>query len=280
MNGMAAAVELPPVKMATVYRRAAIGHREAGPADGPKVLLLHGIGSNSRAFRRQFPAFAERYHVVAWDAPGYGGSEDPRVPYALDDFAAAAEALLDALRWPAAHLVGHSFGGVVAQALYHRNPARVLSLALSDANAGSGSLPEPERSERVRRRLEDIATLEPREMARRRAPNLVSPGAPAELVAEIADVMAQVRAAGYGAAARVMGATDLRTQLPTIAVPTLVIHGEQDTVIGIDTARELAQAIPGARLEILAGAGHLSNQEAPDAYNAAVLRFLEEVAWT
>src|SRR6185436_5292270 len=97
-------------------------------------------------------------------------------------------------------VLGHSFGGVVAQRLYQRQPQLVRSLILSDTNAGSGALPEPERSLRLQRRLADLATLSPRDLAERRAPNLVPPGAPPELLEELIDVMAQVRPAGYSAA--------------------------------------------------------------------------------
>src|SRR6266581_1801636 len=128
------------------YRR---GGRGGGQA---KLLLLHGIGSNSLSFRPQLANLGDECDLVAWDAPGYGASEDPPADFTLEDFADAAAAVLDALEWPSAHILGHSFGGFVAQVLYQRHVPRVRSLVLSDTNAGSGALPDPERSERLERR--------------------------------------------------------------------------------------------------------------------------------
>jgi pimeloyl-ACP methyl ester carboxylesterase len=118
----------------------------------------------------------------------------------------------------------------------------------------------------------------PRELAERRAPNLVPPGAPPEVVAELVRVMAQVRPSGYSAAAIVMGTADLRARLNEIRVPTLVLHGECDSVIPTAVAEELARAIPDARLVVIRGGGHASNQHKIEAYNAAVREFIRSVA--
>jgi 3-oxoadipate enol-lactonase len=257
---------------------ARLGVRRAGPTDAPKVLLLHGIGSNSRSFVPQLEALSDRFDLAAWDAPGYGASDDPPHQYGLDDFAAAAETLVGCLGWESAHVLGHSFGGVVAQALYCRSPKLVRSLILSDTNAGSGTLPEPERSQRVQRRLDDLATRTPREIAERRGPGLLAPGASPELLASIVDVMAAIRPPGYAAAAVALGTADFSTRLACIEVRTLVIHGALDTVIPPGVGEDLARRIPCARLVLLPGAGHASNQQVPEAYNQALRAFLEDVA--
>jgi 3-oxoadipate enol-lactonase len=114
-----------------------------------------------------------------------------------------------------------------------------------------------------------------RSLNARRAPNLVPAGAPAELVSELIDVMAEVRPAGYSAAALAMGTADERRRLGAIAVPTLVLHGELDTVIPVNTATELAAAIPDALLVLIPGAGHASNQHKPEEYNRAIRQFVQ-----
>ena len=244
---------------------------------GPAVLMLHGIGSNSRSFRHQVAALADRYTCIAWDAPGYARSDDPPRAFTMDDLADYAVGLLDHLAIPRAHVLGTSLGGVIAQALYHRHPERVRSLLLADTNPGSGSLPEPERSRRVQARLDALATQTPRQIAEARAPHVVSPNAPATLVHEVADIMAEIRPLGYRAAAIAMGTTDLSQQLPRISVPALILVGELDTVTPPATAELLARAIPNARLVVIPGAGHLSHQEQPEVFNAAVRAFLDEV---
>jgi pimeloyl-ACP methyl ester carboxylesterase len=253
-----------------------LAYLRAGEGNAERLLLLHGIGSNSGSFAAQLADLGDSFDLVAWDAPGYGGSSDPPPDYSMADFADAAAGLLDLLGWQAAHVLGHSFGGVIAQMLYLRHPKRVRSLILADTNAGSGSMPDA--SKRTRRRLTDLDQFGPRGLAERRAPNLLTPDAPAELVQQVTDIMAQIRPVGYSAAAIAMGATDLRDQLPRIGVPTLVLHGERDAVIPASTADALAAGIPRARLVTLRGVGHASNQQAPESYNHAVRAFLT-TAW-
>jgi 3-oxoadipate enol-lactonase len=244
---------------------------------GPPVLLLHGIGSNSRSFRSQLADLSDAWTTIAWDMPGYGGSDDPAEPFTLEDLADDAAVLLNQLQLPRAHVVGHSMGGVIAQMLFHRHRSRVASLVLADTNPGSGSLPEPERSARVAWRLEAIANQTPRQIAEARAPSLVSADAPPELVQELVETMAQIRPAGYRAAAIVMGTADLRDLLTAIDVPTLVVCGDQDRVTPPQTAAMLAERIPTARLALIPAAGHASNQERPAVFNQLVREFLRSL---
>jgi 3-oxoadipate enol-lactonase len=236
--------------------------------------MLHGIGSNSRAFRYQLADLSDMFDVIAWDAPGYGQSEDPADPFTLEDLADEALSLLDSLGITRAHVLGVSMGGVIAQLLALRHADRVRSLVLADTNPGGGALPEPERSARVRQRVEMLERLGPRRMAEQRGPQLLRPGAAAVLVAEVIDIMAEVRPAGYCAAARALGYTDVSPDLADIRVRTLVVHGADDAVVPVAVGRHLAQSIPNARLEIIPDAGHLSNQDQPAAFNAVVRQFL------
>ena len=144
--------------------------------NGPEVLLLlHGIGSNSRSFRQQLAGLSDAYSVIAWDAPGYGRSADPPSQFSMADLADRAVELLDDLHIDTAHVLGVSMGGVVAQLVALRHPERVRSLILADTNPGGAAVPEPERSARVQQRLAALDTLGPQRMAAQRAPNLVRP---------------------------------------------------------------------------------------------------------
>jgi pimeloyl-ACP methyl ester carboxylesterase len=243
---------------------------------GPVLLLLHGIGSNRRAFRHQLAELSDAWTVVAWDAPGYGQSDDPSEPFTLADLADQAVGLLDELEAEQAHVLGVSMGGVIAQVVYHRHPLRVRSLILADTNTGGGGLPEPERSARVQGRLEALERLGPRGMAEARAPVLLRSDAPADLRAEVTEIMAEVRPAGYRAAAIALGQTDVSSLLSRINVPTLVIHGAQDRVVPVETGRMLTNSIAGARLVVIPEAGHVANQEQPELFNAAVRQFLAD----
>jgi 3-oxoadipate enol-lactonase len=180
--------------------------------------------------------------------------------------------LIEALGFERAHVCGLSLGGVVAQEFAARHPDKVDRLILADTFTGHGHLPPEERERRLQFRLEaakDLAAF-----TETRAAALLSPGAPPELVEEIKAIQRELRPEGYRLAARALTDADTRPLLAKIKAPTLVLWGEADTVCSLDEARAIRAGIPGARLEIIPGAGHASNQEQPDAFNELVRRFL------
>ncbi|SRR5579884_935030 len=241
---------------------------------GPLLVALHGIGGSARSWRHQLDGLADDFTVVAWDARGYGGSSDPDRELTIDDYADDVAALLDHLDAPRAHLLGISWGGVIALAAYRRHPARVETLLLADTYRGGGTLPEPERSARLARRLAVTEGLTPAELARQRTPALFTAGVDAATRAEAEAIMAAIHPAGYRQAAIALAHADESAVLPRIAVPTLVLSGDQDGVLPLPESETLARAIPGAQLVVIPNAGHASNQEQPAAFNAAVRAFL------
>ena len=256
-----------------------IFYRESG-SGSVTLVCLHGISSNSRSWQRQLEFLADRYRVIAWDAPGYGQSDDPpsEHPDALPMgwYADQLAGLLDALQLPHAVIVGLSMGGVLAQEFYRRHPDRVQALVLSDTNTGGGARPPAERQARLEGRLKALAELSLEEMARQRAPNLLSPGASPALVAEVEAMIRELHPSGYRVMVLALDAADTRAVLPTIALPALVMWGEQDRVTPRPEAEVLRTGIPGAAFEIIPGAGHLSNLEQPAAFNRAVTAFLDK----
>jgi 3-oxoadipate enol-lactonase len=246
-------------------------HYERG-GQGPLLVLLHGISASARSWQHQLQDLADVYDVVAWDMRGYGSSSDPLAEYGIADLCSDLEGLLDHLGFRAAHLGGLSMGGVLAQDFYGRCPDRVRSLILADTNAGQAVLEEVERQARLDQRLAGAA--EPSGYARQRTPSMLSPDAPPEVIEEAEAMMAEIHPDGYRYAARAFAETDEREVLPRINVPTLVVWGEFDAVCPREDAEFLASNIPGAQLEIISKAGHLSNLENPEAFNAVVRRFL------
>jgi pimeloyl-ACP methyl ester carboxylesterase len=240
---------------------------------GPAVLCLHGIGSSSAAFRPQVDELAGELRLLAWDAPGYGKSEDPETAPGLDGFAdAAARVVAERVDGPV-HVLGVSWGGVIAMRLAQRHPELVRSMVLADSSRGSGQ--HPEQALAMRGRAQELRIRGAAEFAASRAPRLVSPDAPEELVRQVTRTMAEsVRLPGYGYAADSMAATDLTDELATIRTPTLVLCGSEDTVTGIDESQALAGGIDGAVFVTIRGAGHLANQEAPESFNAWLSAFI------
>src|SRR5215467_5619872 len=106
---------------------------------GPPIVLLHGIGSNSRSWRRQLAAFSVNFTAVAWDAPGFGKSPDiTGATPSIGEYTRALKGLLDSLGFDSAIILGHSLGGLIAQDFYRQHPDRIRALILADTTQGGG----------------------------------------------------------------------------------------------------------------------------------------------
>ncbi len=248
-----------------------------GPADAPPLVCLHGIGSCADAFLPQLPLVDRcSRRVVAWDAPGYRHSPDPDDEPGIDGYADAAADLIAGLGADRADVLGVSWGGVIATRLALRHPDRVRSLVLADSSPGAGT--SPSQAESMRARATALAETDVAAFATDRSPLLVHPDTDPELVDEVARLMADsVRLPSYQWAANAMAETDHRDRLAAVGQPTLVVVGDEDRVTGRAAAEILASGIPAGELVVIDRAGHLANQEQPDAFNQAVAAFLDRV---
>jgi pimeloyl-ACP methyl ester carboxylesterase len=241
--------------------------------NGPALVLLHGFSYDSRAWRPQIEALSDQFTVIAWDAPGAGQSSDPPDTFGISDWADCLDALLGAIKVEKAHVLGLSWGGILAQEFYDRYPDRVLSLTLADTYAGwKGSLPEPIPQERLEACLRD-SSLPPEEFLSKYLPGMFSGAVPDEVRNEAATGMSEFHPAGFRLMARASADTDTRDLLPNIKVPTLLIWGEADARSPITVAHQFHEAIPGSKLVIIPDAGHVSNMEQPELFNAEVRGF-------
>ena len=248
-----------------------IAYRRAGA--GPALVLLHGFLVDSRMWRPQLAALGSDFTVIAWDAPGAGESPDPPDVFSTADWADALAGLLDGAAVDAVHLVGLSWGGIVAQEFYRRHQARTLSLVLAGTYAGwKGSLPESAWQERLQTCLRD-SSLPADELVSKYLPSMFSATAPDDVRAELAHVMAGFHPLGFRLMAVSSAESDTRELLPTIRVPTLLVWGEADARSPLGVAHQFRDAIPGARLAVIPDAGHISNLEAPEQFNAEVRSF-------
>lgn len=238
---------------------------------GPTLLLLHGIGSSATSWNRQFDRLGADYRLIAPDLRGYGDSPDPAGPGSLDAVADDLAALLDA----PAHVVGVSFGALAALALARRHPHLVRSLVLSDTTLGRAALAPADRARWVEERYALAAELQSR--AGERAREIAGPHAADDVLAEIATNMRRARPAGYRYVTDIIAATDARAWLESVAVPTLVVCGEHDSVVGLALSETIAERIPDARLATIPGAGHAPNVERPGAFAEAVRAFVDGV---
>ena len=194
----------------------ATGSRTSGMGEGPPLVLLHGYVGDRRMWRPQIDELSDEFTVVAWDAPGYGGSSDPPEDFALSDFADCLAAFIDALDLGRPHVLGLSFGGGLALELFSRHPALPLTLVLASAYAGwAGSLPAEVVEERLQQALR-LADLPPDRLVEELLPTMFTDSAPAELVEEFATSMREFHPAGLRANSRAFAAADLRDVLPRV----------------------------------------------------------------
>jgi pimeloyl-ACP methyl ester carboxylesterase len=241
---------------------------------GPPLVLLHGyVGDGATTWRHQLDGLSDEFTVIAWDAPGAGGSSDPPESFGMAGYAAALAAFVAALGLDAANVCGLSFGGALALALYGRHPAVPRSLTLASAYAGwGGSLPAEVASQRLRQALA-LAALPPDEFAGTLLPTMFCEGTPAESVEAFAASMRAFHPAGFRAMARA-SAENLREVLPKVEVPTLLLAGAEDVRAPLPVAKDLEAAIPTSTLVVLPSVGHVCNIEAPDQFNQALRSFL------
>jgi pimeloyl-ACP methyl ester carboxylesterase len=248
-----------------------IAYRATG--QGEVIVFLHGFLCDSRCWKRQLAGLSDQFRTIAWDAPGAGSSFDPPEAFTTLDYAHCLVGFLDALEITSAHMVGLSWGGILAQELYRFAPHRVGRLVLADTYAGwKGSLPEAAWKERLEACLRD-STGPADALIARLMPGMFTDGAPEQLRAELAAIASEFHPVGFRAMSKSSAETDTRDLLPKIDVPTLLLWGDDDRRSPMPIAEQLHSAIPNAELAIIPNAGHVSNMEQPDAFNAHVRRF-------
>ena len=254
-----------------------ISYRAVGPADGEAVLLIMGLGGSGRMWWRLEPHVAAEHRALLIDNRGTGDSPPIRGRISMSDLANDAVSVLDAAGVERAHVVGASMGGMIAQhvALDHRE--RVSSLVLACTTAGGRSGPPPWRllaSSALR------PLLGPGRTMGLVAPVLYAPTTrernPDRLREDLRRRVDDATAAStlYAQMAAIAG-HDTRARLHELAgVPTLVLHGEEDALVPVAAGRRLAEAIPGARLHVVPGAGHVLTTDAEDEVAEAILDHL------
>lgn len=272
---MGATMSLPSPRTTLIDGRQ-LSWREAG--EGPALVLVHGIGTDSRLWDLQFGTFASGYRVVAWDAPGYGASSPfPAAAPSKRDYADALSRLLAHLRIDRPHIVGHSLGAVMVAALC-RDGLQPMSVTLMHPVTGAGRL-DPEKRAQIRKaRIDDMRSLGPKAFAQARGPSILgkamSEGARMQAVAN----MAEVTADGYLQAWEMMCGASIFDDLDAIGAPCMVLCGGDDPVAPEASCREIAARLPpGAIFRLFPGVGHSLPAEDPSGLNLTLASFLDTV---
>lgn len=245
---------------------------------GPTLMLVPGLGGTCAAWRLQVPAFAKHFDVVVHDHRGCGQSTPSRIRYSVDQMAADAMKLMDALGIAKAHYVGHSTGGAMGQVLAIDHPDRIDGLVLSATWAKSDAYFK--RLFAVRKRaLKDSgpeAYLKASNLA------LLPPWFIAERAADV-DAMEALALKTFGlpeiweSRIDAISVHDRLAQIGRIKHRTLVLVAEDDMVTPLYFSKQLAATIPNATLKTLATGGHMCMITVPDDYNRAVLDWLTAI---
>jgi len=246
---------------------------------GILVVLLHAFPLDGRMWAPQVEALAGSYQVIVPDLRGFGAASEQAVEEAgMDLLADDVARLLDDRGLDRVVLGGLSMGGYVAFAFVRRHADRLGGLLLLDTKASADS--EQARADRLRmaeRVLAEGTGFVPETMLPRLLGKTSLQERP-ELVERVTALVREQDPLAVAGAQRGMAARpDATDVLAAIAVPTLVVAGEEDAVIGPEVGRELAVAIPGARFLLVERAGHLASLERPEVVNEALLDFLAPI---
>jgi 3-oxoadipate enol-lactonase len=234
---------------------------------GPLVVFLHGIGGNRHHWRHQLPVFATRFKAAAWDARGYGDSDDYEGDLKFDDFTSDLLRVLDHFKQHKAHLIGLSMGGRIARNFALRHPDRVAKLVLANTTPGFDALSPDE----VKKFVEERKNRTPESIKR-----LISEHARPGAYEELLESFKALRQPSYLKTLAASVTQDRAAPIERIRVPTLIVTSDEDKVYPPAIARGMAKRIPDALLAVISGAGHLSNLEQPGQFNQVVLRFLSQ----
>ena len=243
---------------------------------GPWLTLSHSLACDLSMWDPQMAALTPHFTVLRFDSRGHGRSSAPpdtEDAYGWDRLSGDVLGLLDGLGIARTHFAGLSMGGMIGQHLALRAPQRIDRLVLADTSSRYPPAAIPVWVERIRLVQENgmavlvDSTLERWFTAPYRA-------AHADVVGRVADLIRNTPPVGYIGCGRTIPTLNITQRLHEVTNPTLVIVGFDDAGTPPAMAREIAGAIPGARLEIIPDAAHLSNIEQPEIFNRLLLDFL------
>ncbi len=247
--------------------------------DRLSMLLIHGFPLNSAMWSMQIDELSSFARIIAPDLRGHGNSDPVAGPYSMTQLADDCADIMGHLAVATPFVVGGlSMGGYVAFEFYRRYPEHVAGLILTATRAA----PDSEAGKANRdTAAANVAQNGITELVEGMLPKLLSPKnleADPELVSFVRDIL--MKTSVEGAVGALMAMKDRPDSTPTLAeidVPTLIIHGADDQIVPLAEARAMHEAIKGSKLVVIEDAGHLPNLEQPDAFNDAVIDFLEEI---
>jgi pimeloyl-ACP methyl ester carboxylesterase len=262
--------ECPPLKIADTPA-GKISYREKG--EGKTLLFLHGNLGSSRSWAFQLADFSRSWRVLAWDAPGYGQSDDQEID--IDAYVAALAAFLDTVGGTPVSLVGHSMGGTVGARFAALHPGKVAGLVLSCSHPGYGEPETAPMSGKFEKRMEELKQNGKEAYGLARARDLL-PGFDETLPVfrYAAEVAGETRPEGLRRASRMLQLADNRPLMPGLKGPILILTGGIDKVVAPYLKADLLAWVPHTKHVDMPGLAHAPYFQAPGYYNNLIRDFL------
>lgn len=246
---------------------------------GQPILFVHGFPLSRAIWQPQIDELSKNFRVIAPDLRGHGESEAPAGVYSMKTFADDLNALLEERQCDPVVLAGHSMGGYLSFAFLRHFPEKVRGLVLFCTRAGADSEEGKVGRESLAQRAEREGAAAVAEQMLPKMLAAATTSSRPDLVAQVRQMMLATSINGLAGSLRGMAARlssfDL---LPKITAPVLVIAGEGDLIVPTHEAEAMARAIPRAQLHVIPHAGHLASLENPSEVNAALRRFLAQLA--
>jgi 3-oxoadipate enol-lactonase len=247
-----------------------------GPTSGPVITMSNSLASNLSMWDPQIPGLTSRYRVLRYDTRGHGGTDAPPGPYSLDELTEDVRVLLQALGIGRTHFVGLSMGGMIGQIMALKYPQMLQSLALCDTMSRVPTEAKPMWDDRIHAaETRGMEALVESTLARWFTEPFRQKGSP--VLDQVRTMIRTTPTRGYAGCCHAIAALNLTDRLKAIALPTLIIVGEDDPATPVAASRMIHEQIKGSDLVILQSAAHLSNLEQPQAFNQALTAFLQRV---
>lgn len=239
---------------------------------GPVVMFVHSLGANTYMWRPIWRVLSDRYCCIGVDCRGHGKSTY-KGPFTVANVADDLNAVLDELDIKKAQLVGLSMGGPILLEMYAGRPGRIASLTIADGFYDNRATS----ADRIKQTEAQIQGKTMLQFGEEYAKSRLQPATPKADYDALAEAVSMVSPKAYIDTVRAISTVGFQQHIAAISVPTLVVFGDKESPPLQEQGRRMAELIPGARLEVIAGAGHLSSVDQPKKFIEIVGGFLDSV---
>jgi 2-hydroxy-6-oxonona-2,4-dienedioate hydrolase len=241
--------------------------------EGEPVVLLHGLFGGSRYWKSLMAFLSDEFEVIALDLPGFARSADVSVPNNVSEYGSAVLTFLESLGLESFNILGHSLGGAIAQQMAIEYPNRIDRLV---AYATKPALLDEDRFESFEKTMERVLTSDIDDVVRAQAANWLEAGTDTPNFALCLDASQGVTSKSAAACLQAIRGWDVRDRLYEVKIPVLIVSGDRDSSVSLETLIDEKQAFSNGQLSILPGCAHMAHLESPACFNLTVGEFLKD----